>query len=295
MRETQQRRRGLARFGALLGVVALAAGCSTDHSPSEPGKGIDVGFLPSTRGMTDRTSQLIDLWNGAWFAAIAVGVLVWVLVLWCVIAYRKRKNDNALPVQLRYHVPLEILYTIVPIIMVGVLFVFSTRATAEMNDVSAEPDVEIEVYGKQWSWDFNYTSDDVYFSGDRISFNDGEVGAEETLPTLYLPVDETVEFTVKSRDVIHSFWIPAFLYKIDMIPGRVNTFQVTPHEEGVYSGKCAELCGEYHAEMVFNVAVVDRETYDAEMEKLREAGNTGTRGDEYNRQYALEGADNGDH
>ncbi|WP_222704444.1 aa3-type cytochrome oxidase subunit II [Flaviflexus massiliensis] len=295
MRETQQRRRGIARFGALLGVVALASACSSDHSPSEPGKGIDVGFLPSTREMTDRTGQLIDFWNGAWFAAVAVGALVWVLVLWCVIAYRKRKNDNELPVQLRYHVPLEILYTIVPIIMVGVLFVFSTRATAEMNDVSAEPDVEIEVYGKQWSWDFNYTTDDVHYSGDRISFNDGEVGAEEKLPTLYLPVDETVEFTIKSRDVIHSFWIPAFLYKIDMVPGRVNTFQVTPQEEGVYSGKCAELCGEYHAEMVFNVAVVDRDTYDAEMEKLREAGNTGTRGDEYNRQYVLEGADNGDH
>ena len=216
--------------------------------------------------MTDRTSQLIDLWNGAWFAAVMVGLLVWVLVLWCVIAYRKRKNDNQLPVQLRYHVPLEIMYTIVPIIMVGVLFVFSTRATAEMNDVSGEADIEIEVYGKQWSWDFNYLSDDVYYSGDRISFIGNEVGAEETLPTLYLPVDETVEFTVKSRDVIHSFWIPAFLYKVDMMPGRVNTFEVTPQEEGIYSGKCAELCGEYHAEMVFNVAVVDRETYDAEME-----------------------------
>lgn len=292
MRETQQRRRGPARIGALLAVVALAAGCS-DHSPSEPGKGIDVGFLPSTREMTDRTSQLIDLWNGAWFAAVMVGLLVWVLVLWCVIAYRKRKNDNQLPVQLRYHVPLEIMYTIVPIIMVGVLFVFSTRATAEMNDVSGEADIEIEVYGKQWSWDFNYLSDDVYYSGDRISFIGNEVGAEETLPTLYLPVDETVEFTVKSRDVIHSFWIPAFLYKVDMMPGRVNTFEVTPQEEGIYSGKCAELCGEYHAEMVFNVAVVDRETYDAEMERLREAGNTGSRGDEYNRQYNLQEAGNG--
>ena len=263
------------------------------ESPSNPGKGIDVGFLPSTRGMTDRTGQLIDLWNGAWIAAVAVAVLVWVLVLWSVIAYRKRKNDNTLPVQLRYHVPLEIMYTVVPIIMVGFLFVFSTRATAEMNDMSAEPDLEVEVYGKQWSWDFNYTSDDVYYSGDRISFMGDQVGAEETLPTLYLPVDETVEFTIKSRDVIHSFWIPAFLYKIDMMPGQVNSFQVTPQEEGVYSGKCAELCGEFHAEMVFNVAVVDRETYDAEMERLREAGNTGTRGDEYNRQYQIRESSNG--
>lgn len=292
VRDTQQRHRGLKRGAALTAVVALAAGCS-DASPNNPGKGIDVGFLPSTRGMTDRTSQLIDLWNGAWAAAVGVAILIWVLVLWCVIAYRKRKNDNTLPVQLRYHVPLEVMYTIVPIIMVGILFVFSTRATAEMTDVSAEPDVEIEVYGKQWSWDFNYTTDDVHYSGDRISFIGNEVGANETLPVLYLPVDETVEFTIKSRDVIHSFWIPAFLYKVDMMPGQVNTFQVTPQEEGVYAGKCTELCGEYHGEMVFNVAVVDRETYDAEMGKLRDAGNTGVRGDEYNRQYQVKETNGG--
>jgi len=265
--------------------------------------GIDVGFLPTTRDMTDKTSQFIDLWNGAWAAALAVGVLVWILVLWCVIAYRRRQNDNELPVQLRYHVPLELLYTIIPIIMIGTLFVFSSRATAEMVDTDAEADIYIEAYGKQWSWDFNYLgeskdddSDDVFFSGERISFTGNEVGVEETLPTLYLPVDQTVEITVKSRDVIHSFWIPAFVYKLDMIPGRDNTFQVTPQVEGVYSGKCAELCGEFHGEMVFNVAVVDQETYEAEMAALRDAGNVGSRGDEYNRDYTIGGgSDNGNH
>lgn len=295
MHNPQPRRRAARLLAALSALVVLVAGCSEIQHPSGPGKGLDVGFLPSTRGMTDRTGQLIDLWNGAFIAALFCGVLVWVLVLWCIIAYRKRKNDHELPVQLRYHVPLELMYTIIPIIMVGTLFVFSSRATAEMNDMSLEPDNEIEVYGKQWSWDFNYLTDDVYYSGDRISFQGDQIGAEETLPTLYLPVGETTEFTLKSRDVVHSFWIPAFLYKLDMIPGRVNSFQVTPQEEGMYSGKCAELCGEFHGEMVFNVAVVDRQTYDEEMAKLREAGNVGSRGDEYNRQYLIKEDSDGEH
>jgi cytochrome c oxidase subunit II len=292
---------------ALAGLVAVtAAACApAEQFPSEPGKGVDVGFLPSERGLTDKTAGLIDLWNGSWIAALAVGVLVWGLTIWCIVAYRKRKNDDRLPVQLRYHVPLELMYTVVPILMIGVLFFFSSKVTAdfqdvspatqaagtdsvtgEINDEAKASDLEIEIYGKQWSWDFNYLTDDVYYSGDRVSLN-GEEGVEETLPTLYLPVDETVTFTLESRDVAHAFWIPAFLYKVDILPGRTNTFQVTPQQEGVYSGKCAELCGEFHSEMIFNVAVVDRATYDAEMAALRDAGQTGRLGDELNRQYLV--------
>ena len=267
---------------------ALAACAPADQFPSEPGLGVDVGFLPSERGLTDRTAGIIDLWNGSWIAALAVGVLVWGLMIWCIVAYRKRKDDDRLPVQLRYHVPLELMYTVVPVLMVGVLFFFSSGVQGELQDTSAEPDVEVEVYGKQWSWDFNYLSDDVHSSGDRVALT-GEPGVEETLPTLYLPVNETVEFTLKSRDVAHSFWIPAFLYKVDTIPGRVNQFQVTPQREGTFSGKCAELCGEFHSEMLFNVEVVDRATYDAQMDRFRDAGQTGRLGDELNRQYNVAG------
>ncbi len=270
-------------------VALVAAACApADQFPSEPGLGVDVGFLPSERGITDRTAGMIDLWNGSWVAALAVGVLVWGLTIWCVVAYRKRKNDDRLPVQLRYHVPLELMYTVIPVLMVGTLFFFSSRVQGEVQDVTADPDVEIEVYGKQWSWDFNYLTEDVHLTGQRVSLT-GEEGVEDQLPVLYLPVDETVEFTVKSRDVAHSFWIPAFLYKVDAIPGRTNTFQVTPQREGVYSGKCAELCGEFHAEMLFNVEVVDRATYDQRMDELRDAGQTGRLGDELNRNYNVGG------
>lgn len=278
---TRSRSRSWTIAGTAAAVALVASGCSTD---------ISTGFLPSDAGVTNRTGELIAFWNGSWIAALAVGVLVWGLMIWALIVYRKRKDDNQLPVQLQYHIPLELMYTVIPIVMVGVLFVFSQRTAGNVLDVSAEPDMTIEVYGKQWSWDFNYVDEDVYYSGERVALT-GEEGVAEQLPTLYLPVDQNIQFEVKSRDVQHAFWIPAFLYKSDMIPGRTNTFQVTPTREGVYMGKCAEMCGEFHSEMLFRVMVVSEEEFDAQMEALREAGNVGRLGDELNRYgAATEGA-----
>src|SRR5690606_3998357 len=98
--------------------------------------------------------SMINHWNGAGVAAIFVGILVWGLIIWCVVAYRKPKDDNNLPVQLRYHIPLELMYTVVPILMIGVLYFYTVQGTEELTDVSAEPDLEIPAYGKQWGWDF---------------------------------------------------------------------------------------------------------------------------------------------
>ena len=130
-------------------------------------------------------------------------------------------------------------------------------------------------------------SDDVYDPGVQAILT-GEVGVEETLPTLYLPVDESVKFYIDSRDVIHSFWIPAFLFKIDNVPGVTNVWQVTPTQVGMYQGKCAELCGEYHASMLFNVAVVERPEYDARMQELSDQGYDGALGLEYSRDQVVE-------
>lgn len=257
----------------LLGASALLAGCST---------GVQNGGLPSTPEITNQTGRIIDLWNYSWIAALAVGVITWGLTLWAVAVFRKRKGDEKLPPQTRANIPLELMYTIVPLIMIGVLFRWTATDMAEIKDVSEEPDVTIQVIGKQWAWDFNYLDSDVYFAGVQAKLT-GEEGVEETLPTLYLPVNQRVEFIVDSRDVIHSFWIPAFLYKQDMIPGRTNVFQVIPTKEGTYQGKCAELCGEYHSAMLFNVKVVSQEEYDAYIESLRQQGNIGSIGLEYNR------------
>ncbi|MGM0384549.1 MAG: cytochrome c oxidase subunit II [Actinomycetota bacterium] len=255
------------------------SGCSTD---------VSTGFLPSDAGVTNKSGELIAFWNGSWIAALTVGVLVWGLMIWALIVYRKRKDDHELPVQLQYHVPLELMYTVIPIVMIGVLFVFSQRTIESVQAMDEEPDLTVEVYGKQWSWDFNYLDYDVHYSGERVQLT-GEEGVADELPTLFLPVDQNVQFEIKSRDVQHSFWIPAFLYKTDMIPGRTNSFQVVPTKEGIYMGKCAEMCGEFHSEMLFRVAVVSPEEFEAKMEELRQAGNVGRLGDELNR-YDSEGA-----
>ncbi len=265
--------RALALIGAL-GASALLAGCSAN---------LENGALPSDPNVTNQTGRIINLWNGSWIAALTVGVITWGLILWAVAVYRKRKNDDVLPVQTRVNLPLELMYTIVPLIMVGVLFSYTARDITAITDTSGPADVHIQVIGKQWSWDFNYLDENVHITGVQANLT-GKPGVRDELPTLYLPVNKRVEFTVNSRDVIHSFWIPAFLYKIDAIPGRTNTFQVIPQKIGHYDGKCAELCGEYHAAMLFNVAVVSQEDYDAYIQHLRSTGQTGLIGLEYNRQ-----------
>ena len=251
-------------MGAVASLLAVAlSGCA--------GR-VQDGFLP--RAATQGGERVTTLWNGAWIAALAVGVLVWGLILWCVVAYRRRKDDNELPVQLRYNVPMEILYTVVPVFMIAVLFYYTQRDESALLDTSKNPDVVVNVIGKKWSWDFNYVNEDTYESGTQAELT-GKAGAEASLPTLYLPVGKRTEFVLTSRDVIHSFWVPAFLQKLDMIPGRVNKFQVFPTETGDFKGKCAELCGAYHSQMLFNVKVVDQATYDAHIAELKAKGNTG--------------------
>src|SRR5690606_16398847 len=125
--------------------------------------------------------------------------------------------------------------------------------------------------GQKWSWTFNYREAGNPDVGDDV----WEAGTVNHSPDLYLPVGETVRFQLHSPDVIHSFWIPAFAYKLDVIPGRVNTFDVTPTREGVYAGKCAELCGTYHAAMIFKVHVVSEAAYNKYLKGLAQRGNKG--------------------
>jgi cytochrome c oxidase subunit II len=255
-------------------VVALALPAALLLSACS--KDAEVGFLGTPdKNMTDHTAETIDLWNGSWIAALAVGALVWGLMIWCMIVYRRRRGDTTLPAQVRYNIPLEILYIVVPVMMVGALFIKTVPVQASVIDTSAKPDVNINVVAKQWSWDFNYTDANVYEVGVQAELT-GKPGVEETLPTLYLPVDKRVEFTLTSRDVIHSFWIPATLFKLDAIPGVENKYQMTPHVTGTFKGKCSELCGEYHSEMLFNVAVVTQAEYEQHLADLRAKGQVGS-------------------
>lgn len=265
----------LRAAGLALAAVALA-GCEDAQKR---------GFLPgdSAHEVTNMTGRIMRLWTDSWITLLLVGALVWGLIIWCAIAYRRKKGDTGFPVQLRYHVPLELIFTLLPVVMVLSLFYFTQRDTTAVEALSSDPDVTVHVVAKQWSWDFNYVDADVHEPAGVQSFETGTPGAEESLPVLYLPVDRTVRFELDSRDVIHSFWVVDFLYKKDMFPGHSTSFEVTPTKEGTYRGKCAELCGEYHSDMLFNVKVVSQQEYDQHMQDLRDQGQQGQLGVDLNR------------
>lgn len=274
------------RLGAWAAIGALSAAALTGCASAEDLRGdASTGWLPPA--VTEGGETVTSLWIGAWIAALAVGLLVIGLIVWCAAAYRRKKDDNELPVQLRYNIPIEILYTVVPIFMVVVLFAYTARDEATLLDTDTDPDVTVNVVGKQWSWDFNYVEDDVHEVGTQAILT-GEEGALETAPTLYLPVGERVEFVLTARDVIHSFWVPAFLQKMDMLPGRVNRFQVVPTQEGTFKGACAELCGAYHSQMLFNVKVVPRAEFEAHLADLRAAGQTGLLNNDLSREEIMD-------
>jgi cytochrome c oxidase subunit 2 len=267
---TGTRRARVTKISSLMLVGALfLSGCSAE---------VQRGWLPAERDNTNHTGRIIDLWVNSWIAALIVGVITWGLIIWCIVAYRRRRNETGFPRQVSYNLPLEVFYLTIPLFMVLVFFYFTDRDQQAIDARVDNPDLVVDVRGKQWSWDFNYVNEDKYFSGVQANLT-GEEGVPETLPTLYLPVNQTVELQLNARDVIHSFWVPAFLQKRDMIPGRTNYITLTPTREGTFDGKCAELCGEYHSEMLFNVAVVSQEEFDAHMATLED----GQLGEEYDR------------
>ena len=272
------KRRGLTITGLAVTSALVLSGC---------GESLSRGLLP--HGVTDQSGRITNLWNGSWIAALGVGVLVWGLIIWCVVAYRRRKDEVGLPEQLRYNVPIEILYTVAPLFMIAVLFFYTARDETALLDTSKKPDVTVNVVGKQWSWDFNYVEAGTFESGTQAELT-GKPGVAATLPALYLPVNKRVEFILTARDVIHSFWVPQFLMKMDMIPGKVNKFQVKPTEIGVFQGKCAELCGAYHSQMLFQVKVVSQADYDAHMSGLRAQGNVGMLDNSLSREKIEQGA-----
>jgi len=253
------------------------------------------GWLPGDAETTNHTGRVIGLWVTSWIVLLAVGVITWALVIWAAVAYRRRKGQTALPVQLRYNLPIEIFYTIVPLILVLGFFAFTARDQAAIEADPGNPDVKIEVFGKRWAWDFNYLNENVYSAGVQAEEEEDENGVNtidvNALPVLYLPVDKKVQIDIESRDVIHSFWIIDFLYKKDMIPGKTNHMYFTPLKEGTYQGKCAELCGEYHSLMLFTVKVVSQDEYDAYIESQRLAGYEGRLGADVNANTNLPGTD----
>ena len=261
-----------AALGGLMATTLLfLSGCSAEQEG-------EIKRLAMPVAATKEAPFIHDLWMWSWLAAMITGVIVWGLIFFVSVRYRRR-SETEIPVQTRYNLPIEIFYTIAPIMMVIVFFYFTLDTQKKVVHTEDNPDQTITVVGQQWSWTFNYNlgyneDDETYeaVDGEEVVH---EGGTTADRPTLWLVKDQSVTINLTSPDVIHSFWVPGFLFKMDVVPGRHNHFSVTPTREGTFDGRCAELCGVYHSRMLFDVKVVDQSEYDAHLESLAERGNTG--------------------
>lgn len=209
--------------------------------------------------------SIFTLWQGFFVTAMFVAALVWGLIIFVTLRYRRR--DDTIPNQNPYNIPVEVVYTVAPILTVAALFGFSVATENDATALDPDPVARIDVVGFQWSWQFVYTEEDVTVSG--------EPGQP---PEMVIPVDRPVRLTLVSEDVNHSFWVPDFLSKRDLIPGVRNEITVTPTETGSYTGRCAEFCGLDHWVMYFSVRVVPEDEYDAWLEDQQDAAEAAEAG-----------------
>jgi cytochrome c oxidase subunit 2 len=209
-------------------------------------------------GGTGQGEDIANVWRVFMFAAFGVAGIVYVLIAWSTIRYRHRRGDDpdAEGAQFDKHVPLEIAYTAIPIMIVIVLFTVSVRAGDRVGSLSSTPDVVLDVQAFSWGWRFAFPDLGVVV----VSEPSGEDVAG---PEIFLPVDRTTQVILTSRDVIHAFWVPGFNFKRDAIPGHPNRFDLSPTVVGDYRGECAEFCGLNHAYMSFTVHVVDQAAFAA--------------------------------
>ncbi|TDE41501.1 cytochrome c oxidase subunit II [Nonomuraea mesophila] len=251
-------RRRVPRAAALALLLATATACANDVPEADWSRGLLPGHI------TEEGSVVQSLWNGAWIAALATGAVVIVLIVWASIFHRKRRAKAELPPQVRYNLPIEMLYTLIPLVMVSVFFFFTARDSERLAQVSGDATVKVKVEAYQWSWRFTTT-----VNGKTLPPVSGVPVSEYTKgPQLVLPAKTKVEFDLQSDDVIHSFWVPEFLFKRDVIPGIPEDnpgrkFEITTLDRtGVFAGRCAELCGVDHSRMLFSVKLVPQAEFD---------------------------------
>ena len=328
----QRRKNGVARklgaLGVLAGSATLLAGCEVGYP--------DNGFFKLLRfgwpeGVTPEAEVMGNFWVWTWVAAWIIGIAVWGLTIYSMVGFSAKKAKKAgkdeFPRQTAYNVPLELILTIIPIIIVMGLFFFTVQTQDKVTAMDKEPEVVVDVTGFQWNWKFGYaqisgdlmgdgedyvgridgSDPEVFFTGEEgdddrnqrdypvhgqasqdlsyLHFNEIEtLGTTEEVPVLVVPQDTAIEFDLASSDVVHSFWVPEFLFKRDAFPhpeaNKSNRrFQIEAIDSSTFDrraenmdnprdnysnafvGRCAEMCGTYHAMMNFEIRAVTREQF----------------------------------
>jgi len=218
---------------ALVVVSGLLAGCRLSTFGVDP-------------GATNQAQHETHIFQGFVLAGIAVGVIVFFLIMWSIFRYRRRDPEH-MPRQFFEHIPLELFYTIVPILIVIVLFIATVITEDKVDAVTPHPAVTVHVLAYQWGWQFDYGNGVVVQSGDV------QIGQDSTYPTLVLPVGQTAEITLRSRDVVHGFYVRDFNFSRYAQPGVLNVFDLTVNRPGYFVGQCTQFCGLYHDTMLFKV------------------------------------------
>lgn len=230
-----------------LGATGLIPALSLSSCSSK-----NVSGLGYEHNLSSVNETSLSLWQGAWITAGIVGAFTLILILWP--AFRHRRKGNEFPRQTQYNVPTEIAYTLIPFIIVAVLFYFTAKDQSAITKVDhSKPAAhKIHVNGIQWSWQFTYED-----KGPDATVT----GLPGEPPVLILPEGESVDFTITSSDVVHGFWIPAFMIQIQNLPGVENHLRFTANKIGTYPGRCNILCGRSHSQMLFTVKVVSPSDY----------------------------------
>ncbi|HVB51574.1 MAG TPA: cytochrome c oxidase subunit II [Acidimicrobiales bacterium] len=231
-----RRWRRLRRIVALPIAALALAGCTVPNFGASP-------------GATTSSQSVFHLWQGFTIGAIIVGGFTLILIFWAVIFYR-RKSEN-IPKQSQYHIPLEMTYTIIPVLIV--LGLFAATLVVENKEVALpKSDVTINVNAFQWGWKFSYPGQNVVV-----------VGQTTQDPEMVMPVNENVHINLTSSDVVHGFYVHAFNFSRYALPGILNQFTLRAVNTGTYNGQCTQLCGLYHSLMFFRVKVVSQSQYSA--------------------------------
>jgi cytochrome c oxidase subunit II len=230
-------------IGILLLAVLALAGCGSLTPVTEQGRDIQ------------------GLYNILFVAAAVVFVLVEGAIVFAVVRYRRR--GDMLPPQFHGNNLLEVVWTVVPLLIVATLFVLGWGVLNRVDAKADNPRVTVNIVGFQWQWQFTYQGERVPLPADQKPQDLTIKGTISKPPVMWLPVGEPIRFTTEAQDVIHSFYVRAFLFKRDAFPGHLNTFDLTITTPGDYGGQCTEYCGLAHQAMRFTVRAVSRPEFEA--------------------------------
>ena len=237
----------------------------------------DWDALNMREGVTQVSRDVFELHMLIFYICVAIGAVVFSVMFYSLFRYTKKRNPN--PSTFHESTKLEVAWTVVPFLILIAMAVPASKTLTEIYD-DEEGEINIQVVGYQWKWEYKYLEDDINFFSNLSTDQDeiynlvpkGENYLLEVDEPLIIPVDTRVRFLITANDVIHSWWVPDFAIKQDAIPGFINTAWTRAEETGIYRGNCTELCGKNHGFMPVVVKVVEKDEYnDWVLEKKQEA------------------------